>query len=192
MSIPHTIVLPLDGSACAEAALPHATGLAVRFGARLLLVRVLPPRVPPWQDPQGTRCTAAVQARAYLGGVAARVRAAFPELSVGVALPSGPAADTILDEAALEHADLIVMAAHGGDQPALYHLGRIAQTVLRQTEVPVLVVPAPRPRSGFPPTFADHDPSTLTHGDVAAPAGTGRGDPRDTRNSGRERSLEAP
>jgi nucleotide-binding universal stress UspA family protein len=47
-----TILVPLDGSERAEAALPHAVALARQFGALLLLFRavesatVLPPAVP--------------------------------------------------------------------------------------------------------------------------------------------------
>ena len=37
------VLLPLDGSALAEQALPHAIAQAERFGAELILLRVLEP-----------------------------------------------------------------------------------------------------------------------------------------------------
>jgi len=46
----HTIAVALDGSARAEAALPHAIGLASRLGARLHLVRAVYERTLPGQD----------------------------------------------------------------------------------------------------------------------------------------------
>ena len=40
------LLIPLDGSACAEQVLPYATHLAAHRGAELVLLRVTPPRAP--------------------------------------------------------------------------------------------------------------------------------------------------
>ncbi len=140
MAPPGTVVVPLDGSAYTEAALPDAAALARRLGARLLLVRAVTVRALPGEDVERIRFEAATRARAALLDAAARVRRWYPALSVGLALPYGPAAPAVLDEAALEHAGLIVMATHGAGDRLLQPLGQLAQAVLRQAEVPVLLI----------------------------------------------------
>jgi nucleotide-binding universal stress UspA family protein len=58
----------------------------------------------------------------------------------------GPTVETILDQARRFHADLVVLGSHG--HGALFHLlaGSTTQGVLRDAQVPVLVVPA-KPRA---------------------------------------------
>ncbi len=140
MASPRSVVVPLDGSAYTEVALPDAAALAGRLGARLLLVRAVTVRALPGEDVERIRFEAASHARMALLDAAARVRQWYPALSVGLALPYGPAAPAVLDEAALEHAGLIVMATHGAGDRLLQPLGQLAQAVLRQTEVPVLLI----------------------------------------------------
>jgi nucleotide-binding universal stress UspA family protein len=41
----HNILVPLDGSKRAEAILPHAIDLAQRYGARVILLRIVEPTV---------------------------------------------------------------------------------------------------------------------------------------------------
>jgi nucleotide-binding universal stress UspA family protein len=135
-----TILLPLDGSVWAEAALPHAVALASRLGARLLLVRAVGVRTLPGRDAWTARLRATAVAHAYLARVTAAVRAMSPTLSVGVAIPAGSPCEAILDEATLEHAGLIVMTSHGATGPTPHGVGRVAAGVMANTEVPVLLV----------------------------------------------------
>src|SRR5581483_4277211 len=134
------VVVPLDGFPSMEEALPHAAALARRLGTRLLLVRAVGVRALPGEDVQRLHYEAAARARVSLLKAAARVHRWDPDLSVGLALPYGPAAPAVLDEAVLEHAGLIVMATHGAGDRLLQPLGQLAQAVLRQTEVPVLLI----------------------------------------------------
>jgi|GEM_PF-5737922 len=134
------VVVPLDGFPSMEEALPHAAALARRLGTRLLLVRAVGVRALPGEDVQRLHYEAAARARVSLLKAAARVHRWDPDLSVGLALPYGPAAPAVLDEAVLEHAGLIVMATHGAGDRLLQPLGQLAQAVLRQAEVPVLLI----------------------------------------------------
>ena len=53
---------------------------------------------------------------------------------------AGPAAETIVDQAARSRADLIVMGSHGHGPLARLVLGSVATKVIAQTKVPVLLV----------------------------------------------------
>jgi nucleotide-binding universal stress UspA family protein len=127
-----SIVVALDGSAFAERALPFATAVAERSGARLVLVRAAP------DDDL-------VEAHDYLRGLAA------PSRGIGghgerpavdtVAHPGVPAA-VLLDEAHRRGADLLVLATHGRSGLGRWRYGSVADAVLRHADVPLLLVPA--------------------------------------------------
>ncbi|MBI3946282.1 MAG: universal stress protein [Armatimonadetes bacterium] len=146
------ILVPLDGSPAAEAALPHAREIARRFGARVLLLRVVEPLVvPAWPSFAGPDLGVrdqpgdATAAEAYIREQAAACS------GEGVAVESrvrrGPSADEILACIGEEAVDLVVMAAHGRGGFFERIAGRTAEAVLARTPVPVLVVPTPRPAS---------------------------------------------
>ncbi len=67
-------------------------------------------------------------------------------------IPNGSVAQTILDAVDRHKADLIVMGTHGRAGLQRMLLGSVAETVLRRTRVPVLVVPVraaqPAPEEG--------------------------------------------
>ncbi len=138
----HRILVPLDGSGFAEAALPHAHALAVNAGAELALLRVvLPPRAE-YQTPEPLRLQAVyldteADALAYLDSVAADLRAAG--LRVTVEVCTGPVVETILDYAESIHADLIVMSTHGRSGMARWFIGSVADKVVRAARLPVLL-----------------------------------------------------
>jgi nucleotide-binding universal stress UspA family protein len=111
-----SIVVALDGSAFAERALPFATAIAERSGARLVLVRAAP------DDDL-------VEAHDYLRGLAA------PSRGIGgygerpavdtVAHPGVPAA-VLLDEAHRRGAGLLVLATHGRSGLGRWRYGSVA------------------------------------------------------------------
>jgi len=83
------ILLTLDGSPLAEQALPHATALAERFQAKLILLKVLVPLASNLNLPPGAAKTAESAMRElaieYLDRVAARVQEkGFPIKAVTV------------------------------------------------------------------------------------------------------------
>lgn len=113
------IIVPLDGSRFAEAALAPARELARGFSSRILLVRAVPPHGLPsvipglsTADGDGRQSEAerANDADAYLHAVAEHLKQDGYDVDLALALAAPGTA--IAQAAALSHADLIVMAAH--------------------------------------------------------------------------------
>ena len=135
------ILVPLDGSSLAEAALPKAAALAEASGAELLLVRAAQAHALPGTDPAEAQVKVVREAEEYLAEVADRLRAAGAaklECSVWY----GPAAYTIVEAATLHHVDLIVMTTHGRSGLGRLILGSVAESVLRGTAIPILLLRA--------------------------------------------------
>src|ERR687885_1348824 len=120
------LLVPLDGSAAAEAALPHAQALAERFSARVTVLRVTvapetviaetasgAPGVPeagPLVDPTPVVEAEQEEATSYLQRIGDRLRGSG--LSVEVEVPEGPAPETIVERARALGVDLIAMSTH--------------------------------------------------------------------------------
>jgi nucleotide-binding universal stress UspA family protein len=121
---PPTILVPLDGSALSEAALPVAHGLAELMSGELILVRVV-------EDGEQEDATA------YL---AARVRALPAPAAATTAVTVGLAADAIAALATERRVSLIVMATHGRGGVLRTLLGSTTERVVRFGPCPVAVV----------------------------------------------------
>ncbi len=141
------ILVTLDGSGLAEAALAHARAFAQCQGASLVLLRVVtyPLRSVVRLDPTfsgtltGDLIELRQQAEAYLEGVAEKLKQdGFAVRTLVVDDPSP--ADAILDQAQAEHADLIVMSTHGRSGVTRWLLGSVADRVVHHAPVPVLLV----------------------------------------------------
>lgn len=134
------ILVPLDGSALAESALPVAAQLTRALGGTLILFRASD--VPPSDVPLSVIEAQARQAQTYLAEVALR-----PEL-VGLQVETktlgGAAALNILDAVQEYQADLLVMSSHGRSGISRLALGSVAEHVIRHAPVPVLVLHRPR------------------------------------------------
>ena len=144
------ILVPLDGSALAEQALPLAIELGSRArrpscccsmqcgrSARHLGICsrcIGRPRAIDFPAPGHA------QALQHLHGVAERWHA--PEIAVLPMVASGEPAQAIVDTAANEHADLIVMATHGYTGVRRWALGSVADKVLHASTTPLLLVRA--------------------------------------------------
>jgi nucleotide-binding universal stress UspA family protein len=148
------ILVPLDGSQTAEAALPHAFGLARLHGAKVTLLSVIPPiegviatdAEPIFVDEQ--LAAKKVRALQYLNTIR-KQRGAEAE-TTRAAVETGPAAATILDYAARESVDLVVLATHGRSGVRQWLLGSVAEKVLHAARQAVLLVraaPADMPRA---------------------------------------------
>lgn len=166
------VIVPLDGSALAEQALPLATELARRAGATVTLLTSIhwATRLfganPGLVDPTSLdhRALAHPYAQAYLTEVAdeqaheyldgLRQRLAEQGLTVQVAVRLEPAAEAILGCATRPAADLIVMTTHGRSGLRRWLLGSIADQVLQRATTPVLLVRAVA--AGIPPSAAEH------------------------------------
>jgi len=84
-----------------------------------------------------------VEARTYLARVADRLRAVGRAVSTRV-LVGRPVHDQILEAAAEMSADLIVLGTHGARGLERLMLGSVADKVVRQSELPLLIAPMPR------------------------------------------------
>jgi nucleotide-binding universal stress UspA family protein len=143
-----TILVPLDGSEVAAAILEQVVALARSNAARLLLLTVGQP-LPSWftraSAVQGTRT---FQAEAYLERVRAQLEAQGIEVTTMVCI--GEPACAILDVAAQQPVDLIVINSRGGGGSPLPFLGSVAKKVAGAAAVPVLVLPASVDRTETP------------------------------------------
>ncbi|MGE5618733.1 MAG: universal stress protein [Sphingomonadaceae bacterium] len=150
----HRILVPLDGSPLAEAALPHATAVARRFNASLILLQVVPTL--PTATTVDTVAGAGAEAVIALEAIEATERAAVeyleevarrPELAglhVEVEVVRGRPAREIVRRARDGKADLIVMSTHGRSGLGRLVFGSVADEVLRDAGVPILLI---RPKS---------------------------------------------
>jgi nucleotide-binding universal stress UspA family protein len=135
----HTILVPLDGSALSERALPYATTLARVARARMVLLRAIVASPLPDTDPTDAEVSRRRQAQAYLDDVAEPLRR--EGLAVEPHVYYGDAAEAILDAARVQHAELVVMSTHGRSGLGRWAFGSVADEVLRSGAVPVLLVP---------------------------------------------------
>ena len=136
-----TVLVPLDGSILAEAALGPAADLAREAGAKLLLLRAAKAHTLPLADPIKAEVDVIHEAQEYLAAARARVTAAGVR-DVEVSAWYGPPAEAIVEAARCRHADLIVMSSHGRSGVARLVLGSVAESVLRATAVPILLIRA--------------------------------------------------
>jgi nucleotide-binding universal stress UspA family protein len=140
------ILVALDGSRRAEAALPPAATLALLLRAKLALVRVVQPVVP-FTDPvrpfplgfdeELTRLSRA-EAQDYLDDVAESLNAAGVPASAAAVVGSS-AFEAIQDAARAPGTGMIALATRGrGGLPRMV-LGSVADKLVRGGELPVLV-----------------------------------------------------
>jgi nucleotide-binding universal stress UspA family protein len=160
--MPLKLLVPLDGSVFGNAAMEVAGRLAAQAHAELNLLHVVPPAHSTEQqssafEPRGSgmpgdfhppqvreveTVTQAAErqeneARDYLAGVAQRV----PNTPIAFSVRCGAdPAEEIVRGAQVYGADLIIMATHG--QTGLRHLllGSVAESVLRRSTIPVVLV----------------------------------------------------
>ena len=143
------ILVPLDGSAPAEAALEPAADLARLLGARLSLVQVIVPIAsatdPPMAFPTGydehLTDIRRREAQDYLDSVAEPLRAGGLEVGAAAVVATS-AAGALMDLARPGRADLVVIASHGQGGLRRLALGSVADKLVRTAEVPVVVVRA--------------------------------------------------
>jgi nucleotide-binding universal stress UspA family protein len=137
------VVVPVDGSEVAEAILPFVLDIAGPLGLEVVLVRVNRP-IPPLAV-EGTRamCVDDVEGRreeaeAYLAGLAEELAGAGVRAETRVR--RGEPVAEILAAARAEDADLIAMTTHGRTGAARLLFGSVAEGVLREAGIPVLLM----------------------------------------------------
>ena len=156
------ILVPLDGTAFSEHALPLATTIATAAGSPLRLVRVaMPPAL-------GTELYGAAvldaagidemrrESERYLRVLAGEVAAAR-SLDVTPVVLAGGLPNALVEYTRESGADLVVMTTHDRGRLERLVLGSVAESVVRAGTVPVLLV---RPTEGAP---AVDRPPALSH-----------------------------
>lgn len=138
------ILIPLDGSKLAESALPHAESLAVKYGSKLHLVRVVrPPTVAgrefdtmaQFQIELDMQRNDAVE---YLNGLKGQFREKNIETDFHVGF--GPVVAEIIDAAESRDVDLLIIASHGRSGLRRVFFGSVASGVLNRIERPLMVI----------------------------------------------------
>ena len=134
------ILVPLDGSRVAEAALPKAVEL-IRDNscATLILLRAAKATACPGVDPIDAQVTAVHEAKAYLETVAARLRE-NGVFKVKTSIWYGAPAQSILDAARMTKPDLIMMGTHGRSGIGRLIVRSVAESVLRGTRTPLFLI----------------------------------------------------
>lgn len=146
-----SILVPLDGSPFAEAALPHAIAIARTFGGTITLLRAVEPPTASHSYPGLDLFQISLEeehqkAESYLTAVADRLRS--DGLSVQTVVREGWPAEIIAYRNAALGPKLIVMATHGRTGVARLLLGSVALQVVRHSLLPILLV---RPTQGADP-----------------------------------------
>ena len=134
------ILVPLDGSMLAEAALPTACDFAARDGSTISLLRAAEAMTLPGGNTVDAQVTAIRDAEEYLAAVVRRL-ADKGIRRVETHVWYGPAA-AIVEAATVQKADLIVMSTHGRNGLGRLVLGSVAESVLRSTTASILIVRA--------------------------------------------------
>jgi nucleotide-binding universal stress UspA family protein len=135
------ILVPLDGSMLAEAALWAAVDLGGKNGATLSLVRAAQAYTLPGADAVEAEVRAVREAEEYLAAVRRRLEDKGVN-RVETHVWYGPAAAAIVEAASFQKADMIVMCTHGRSGLGRLVLGSVAESVLRGTTIPILIVRA--------------------------------------------------
>jgi len=128
------ILVPLDLNRLSEAKIPIAESQARAFDAEVILLHVIHDEKP---TPEGISLAEA-QARTYLDAITARLRS--EGLRVRPLVRSGAPAETIIDEAVAQRADLIVLGTNLRQGISRLLIGSVAEEVVAKSPCPVLLV----------------------------------------------------
>jgi len=138
------ILVPLDGSTMSEAVLPHAEKLVRALNVEIVLlhVDVIPapifePPESPFAQPEEVKIMHADE-RTYLKNMCAKLES--EGLRATYLLRDGIVAETILEVAEIEKADLIAMSTHGRTGLLRLLLGSVAEQVVHQSKIPVMLI----------------------------------------------------
>lgn len=143
-----TIIVPLDGSALAEHAVPYAVALHRLTGARIVLLRVLE-QMHPFYDPRRREVVWLDPERPRLDLMSEEILKPTVDRLAGQGITARPVVrlgdprKEIVAEAAAQGQPLLVLASHGRGGLGRAWLGSVATRVVQTAPCPTLVI---RPR----------------------------------------------
>jgi nucleotide-binding universal stress UspA family protein len=144
------ILVPLDGSATAEAVLPYVEAFAQGFKCAVELISIIDTRVirisfAGGETQRADEIITAEEKRlaAYLQQVAVRLERYSPESRILRGTPE----NIILETAANERDTLVAMASHGRSGVKRWLMGSVAEKVLRGASNPLFLVRAAAART---------------------------------------------
>jgi len=140
-----TILVPLDGSKRAEAVLPHAEEMAIRYGAEIIFLRVEELyAMLEWDEVVDlAKChekfdTRKKESESYLAQHQKKFREKGIKADAHVVY--GPVVKSILTAAEEMDVDIIVMASHGlSGWPRTFY-GSVTAGVLQKIDRPLLII----------------------------------------------------
>ena len=140
----NTILVPLDGSKRAEAIIPHVEELSQRYGAKVIFLQVVEPKIVgigsdvTYSVYQDSVSSINKEAESYLDGI----KNEFKEKGIeGYSkVVHGYIVETIIDVAKREDVDLIALASHGRSGLSRVFYGSVAAGVLHRADRPLLLV----------------------------------------------------
>ena len=156
MGICNRILCPIDLSDQSRRALDYAIGMGRHYGASLTALYVIPPPVPIMPSLDSPAYPGYVYTAEDLAAIECQVQTFVDAGRAGLNIESrvveGYVVGQILDVAASEAADLIVVGTHGRGGFQRLMLGSVAERVLARSSCPVMAIP---------PHMADSAPAGL-------------------------------
>ena len=148
------ILVAFDGSEASKHALDHAVNIAEPYGAEIVVLSVVPRVMMPVFPDEGfgaAPITAAQDMSEYqskmkgiynlsLEDAKKDINENFPDLKVTTKLMEGRPSSTIVSEADVENADLIVIGSRGIGGITGWILGSTSRNVVESCTKPILVV----------------------------------------------------
>ncbi|WP_144901121.1 universal stress protein [Halobellus captivus] len=134
------ILVPTDGSAASEGAVEHAIELAKQYGATLHALYVIDTGAYSAMEVGSDIVVEALREEGNQAVDRVVEEAEAAGVTVETSVQTGIAHRTIVQYAADEGVDLVVMGTHGRTGVGRFLLGSVAEKVVRTAEVPVMTV----------------------------------------------------
>ncbi|APV44035.1 Nucleotide-binding universal stress protein, UspA family [Dehalogenimonas formicexedens] len=139
------VMVPLDGSDVSESIIPQVVSVTKPSNATVVLFQAHAPIEPSIREVMGEDIAVKLdtvtreEAQGYLDKIAGDL--ANQGIKAEIVLGKGKASDAIIQYATTHAVDLIIMATHGRSGISRWAFGSVAEKVLRQSPVPVLLGP---------------------------------------------------
>ena len=132
------ILVPLDGSECAEMILPKVEKLAKDLKATIHLLQVVYAHTFPGADPTEAEVAVVRKAEEYLKKMEDQLKA--KGFNADSHVRYGDDAEEILDHVSQKDVDMVAMTTHGRSGIKRFLLGSVAEKILRHSPKPVFLV----------------------------------------------------